>query len=75
LADVIRKYRIFVECIKKEEQKELSSAKKNLIHRIFSRSNIHYIAKAVNTTSMKRVMMTNGTYMKMAGCSNYYKSK
>jgi hypothetical protein len=66
LADVIKKYRIFVECIKKEEQKELSSVKKNLMHRIFSRSNIHHISKTMNVTSMKKAMMTNGTYMKKA---------
>ena len=66
LADVIRKYRIFVECIKKEEQKELSSTKKNLMNRIFSRSNIRQFAKAVNATSMKKTMMTNGAYMKKA---------
>jgi hypothetical protein len=66
LADVIKKYRIFVECIKKEEQKELSSAKKKLMHRIFSRSNIHQFAKTVNAASMKKAMMTNGVYMKKA---------
>ena len=70
LADVIKKYRIFVECIKKEEQKELSSAKKNLMHRIFSRSNIHQFAKAVNAASMKKAMMTNGVYMKKAVLSH-----
>jgi hypothetical protein len=66
LADVVKKYRIFVECIKKEEQKELSSAKKNLMYRIFSRSNIHHIAKTMNANSMKKAMVTNGVYMKNA---------
>ena len=66
LADVVKKYRIFVECIKKEEQRELSSVKKNLMQRIFSRSNIHHIAKAMNTKSMKKAMMTNGVYMRKA---------
>jgi hypothetical protein len=66
LADVVKKYRIFVECIKKEEQRELSVVKKNLMHRIFSRSSIHHIAKKMNATSMKKAMITNGIYMKKA---------
>jgi hypothetical protein len=69
LADVIKKYRIFVDCIKKEEQRELSSRKKNLMQRLLSRPNIHHIARAINGTSVKKTVKANGAYIKNAALS------
>src|SRR5215217_8151852 len=69
LADLIKKYRVFVECIKIVEQKKLSRRSKNTFRRINLRSFIQQIAKGMNATHMKKAMITNGVYIKKATVS------
>jgi hypothetical protein len=69
LADVIRKYRIFVDCIRTEEQKELSNRSKDETKGIHLRSITQHFAKAMNGNYVKKAMVTNGAYMKNATLS------
>jgi hypothetical protein len=69
LADVIGKYRIFVDCIKTEEQKELSDRSKNEVKSMNLRSIIQHIPKAMNGSNVKKAIVTNGSYMKNATLS------
>jgi hypothetical protein len=66
LADLIKKYRVFVECIKTVEQKKLSRRTKKTFRRINLRSFIQQIAKGMNATHMKKAMIANGIYIKKA---------
>ena len=69
LADLIKRYRIFVESIKTTEQKELSRRSKNSFQRINLLSIIQLIAKGLNTSHLKKSMIAKSTYLKNATSS------
>jgi hypothetical protein len=69
LADLINKYRIFVEYIKNVEQQKLSTRNKNASRRINLRSFFQQITKGMNATNMKKAMIANGVYIKKATVS------
>lgn len=69
LADIIKNYKIFVECIKKEEQKELSSRRKDVLQRLFSRAGIRNVMMAFRGPYLKKVILANTAYMKNAALS------
>jgi hypothetical protein len=69
LADLIKRYRIFVECIKTAEQKELSRRSKNASQRINLLSVIQLIAKGMNTSHIKKSMIAKSAYLKKATAS------
>jgi hypothetical protein len=69
LADLTKKYRIFVESIKTTEQKELRRRSKNTFRRINLPSIIQLIVKGLNTSHMKKSMMAKGAYLKKATVS------
>jgi hypothetical protein len=69
LADLIKRYRIFVKCIKTAEQKELSRRSKNASQRINLLSVIQLIAKGMNTSHIKKSMIAKSAYLKKATAS------
>jgi len=75
LADLIKKYRIFVECIKTAEQKELSRRSKNAFRRISIPSIIQLIGKGLDASHMKKSMIAKGVYIKKATVSTVHVKK
>ena len=70
LADLVKKYRVFVECVKRAEYKELSrKTSKNTFQRIELRSVIQHVAHGMNVNDMKEIMIRNGMYVKNAALS------
>ncbi len=69
LADLKRKYKIFVEYMKTAEQKELSRKSKNTFPRINLPSVIQRVANGLKAGHMKKSMIANGAYLKKATVS------
>jgi hypothetical protein len=69
LADLIKRYRIFVESIKTTEQEELSRRSKDTSRRINLLLIIQLIAKGLNTSHMKKLIIAKSAYLKKVTAS------